>query len=241
MWYTDSWLINITFKLSMVIHININPIHLRTSKIHLSAMFANAKYLSYAQLQSSIQFAFRWGCVSDSQWPLENGKNSGWSRESTIYSNISNTDWDNPDRNKMATMPQTTFYCICIFCTFIRYSLKYNLNGAISNQPVSVQIMACRWTGNKLLSAQRMTYFIDAYMSGLVSVSYHTFLRSHEFDDMRKMLKPHTTKQCCSQLINSSISTQINCQKTVRWELYWKKCRYHTKLGLLDRKSIFLQ
>ena len=127
-----------------------------------------------------------------------------------------------------------------MYFLYIRYSLKYNINGAISNQPVSVQIMACRWTGNKLLSAQRMTYFIDAYMSGLVSVSYHTLLRSHEFNDMRKMLKPHTTKQCCSQLINSSISTQINCQKNSMVRLVQEKLPVSYQAGFTrSKKYIF--
>ena len=58
--------------------------------------------------------------------------------------------------------------------------MKHNLKDVINNKPVSVQIMAWRGAGNKLLSAQMMAYFTDAYMSRSVSVSYHTRLTSHE-------------------------------------------------------------
>ena len=53
----------------------------------------------------------------------------------------------------------------------INISLKFIPKGPINNIPALVQIMAWRQPGDKPLSEPMMTYFTDAYMHHLTSMS----------------------------------------------------------------------
>ena len=46
----------------------------------------------------------------------------------------------------------------------IQISLKFVSKGIIDNEPVLVQVMAWRWTSDKLLSEPMQTQLNDAYM-----------------------------------------------------------------------------
>ena len=46
----------------------------------------------------------------------------------------------------------------------IRVSLKFVPRSLVDNKPALVQVMACRWTGDKPLPEVMLTQFTDAYM-----------------------------------------------------------------------------
>ena len=46
----------------------------------------------------------------------------------------------------------------------IRSSLEFVPRSSIDNKPPLVQVMACRWTGDKPLPELKLTQFIDEYM-----------------------------------------------------------------------------
>ena len=59
-----------------------------------------------------------------------------------------------------ATSTDNIFKCIFMnekFCISIRISLKFVPNGPIDNKSALVQVLACRWSGNKPLSEPKVT------------------------------------------------------------------------------------
>ena len=70
--------------------------------------------------------------------------------------------------DKMTVISQTTisnaFLWMKSFCILITISLKFAPKGSIDNNPALVDIVAWRRIGDKPLSNQMLTRFIDAYM-----------------------------------------------------------------------------
>ena len=50
------------------------------------------------------------------------------------------------------------------FCILIKISLKFVPKGLIDNYAALVQVVAWRWTGDKLLPEPMLAQFTDAYM-----------------------------------------------------------------------------
>ena len=66
-----------------------------------------------------------------------------------------------------ANLADNIFRCIFMnekFCFSIWISLKFVPRGQIDNWSALIQVMACRWTGNKPLPEPRLTQFTEAYM-----------------------------------------------------------------------------